>query len=43
MVVDITKQGEQFILDNTKLEAALNTSIGPFDFDNIIFEIGKKL
>jgi nucleoside-diphosphate-sugar epimerase len=43
IIVRVTKYGEQFILDNTKLEAALNTSIGPFDFENIIFEIGKKL
>jgi nucleoside-diphosphate-sugar epimerase len=33
----------QFALDNTKLKKALNIEIGPFDFDNIFYELGKKL
>ena len=43
IVVSSQEVEEQFILDNSKLEKALNINIGPFDFDNIIYELGKKL
>jgi nucleoside-diphosphate-sugar epimerase len=33
----------QFILDNSKLEKTLGIKIGPFDFENIIRDLGKKL
>jgi nucleoside-diphosphate-sugar epimerase len=33
----------QFVLDNTKLKTKLNMNIGPFDFDQIIRNLGKQL
>jgi nucleoside-diphosphate-sugar epimerase len=38
------KPDRQFILDNTKLTSALNMiSIGPFDYNKVLYELGKKL
>ena len=42
----ITGEGKierQFLLDNTKLKEALKMEIGPFDFKNIFYELGKRL
>jgi nucleoside-diphosphate-sugar epimerase len=42
----ITGKGKferQFLLDNTKLKEALKMKIGPFDFENIFYELGKRL
>lgn len=33
----------QFILDNSKLKNSLNIDIGPFDFNDIFINLGKKL
>ena len=38
------KPDRQFVLDNSKLATALNMiSIGPFDYDKVLYELGKKL
>ena len=42
-VLRTTKDDRQFILDNSKLQKALNVKIGPFDYEKILYNLGKQL